>query len=124
MLITYRVLNQLLYVIIPDGEKRMWTLDWRLNMPVQLYYNFIFSLNTNLSVSARTVSEEFSSSGDSKTEEEQEKRSPKEKEGKDKDKERDEGKRTPGPRLNIKTVLSTYGDFHVKDKTAVRTSYL
>ena len=29
-----------------------------------------------------------------------------------------------GPRLNIKTVLSTYGDFHVKDKTAVRTSYL
>ena len=32
--------------------------------------------------------------------------------------------RPPGPRLNIKTVLSTYGDFHVKDKTAVRTSYL
>ena len=31
---------------------------------------------------------------------------------------------TPGPRVNIKTVLSTYGDFHVKDKTAVRTSYL
>ena len=30
----------------------------------------------------------------------------------------------PGPRLNIKTVLSTYGDFHVKDKTTVRTSYL
>ena len=30
----------------------------------------------------------------------------------------------PGRRLNIKTVLSTYGDFHVKDKTAVRTSYL
>ena len=29
-----------------------------------------------------------------------------------------------GPRLNMKTVLSTYGDFHVKDKTAVRTSYL
>ena len=29
-----------------------------------------------------------------------------------------------GPRPNIKTVLSTYGDFHVKDKTAVRTSYL
>ena len=29
-----------------------------------------------------------------------------------------------GPRLNIKTVLSTYGDFHVKDKTVVRTSYL
>ena len=27
-------------------------------------------------------------------------------------------------RLNIKTVLFTYGDFHVKDKTAVRTSYL
>ena len=27
----------------------------------------------------------------------------------------------PGPRLNIKTVLSTYGDFHVKDKTAVGT---
>ena len=33
-------------------------------------------------------------------------------------------KRSTGPRLNIKTVLSTYGDFHVKDKTAVRTSYL
>ena len=31
---------------------------------------------------------------------------------------------TSGPRLNIKTVLSTYDDFHVKDKTAVRTSYL
>ena len=31
---------------------------------------------------------------------------------------------TPGPRLNIKTVLSAYGDFHVKDMTAVRTSYL
>ena len=30
----------------------------------------------------------------------------------------------PGPRLNIKTFLSMYGDFHVKDKTAVRTSYL
>ena len=29
-----------------------------------------------------------------------------------------------GPRLNIKTVLSTYGVFHVKDKTAVGTSYL
>ena len=29
-----------------------------------------------------------------------------------------------GPGLNIKTVLSMYGDFHVKDKTAVRTSYL
>ena len=27
---------------------------------------------------------------------------------------------TSGPRLNIKTVLSTYGDFHVKDKTAVK----
>ena len=36
---------------------------------------------------------------------------------------RTEGRRT-GPRLNIKTVLSTYGDFHVKDKTAFRTSYL
>ena len=24
-----------------------------------------------------------------------------------------------GPRLNIKTVLSTYVDFHVKDKTAL-----
>ena len=34
------------------------------------------------------------------------------------------GPLAPGPRLNIKTVLSTYGDFHVKDKTAVRTSYL
>ena len=33
-------------------------------------------------------------------------------------------KGAPGPHLNIKTVLSTYGDFHVKDKTAVRTSYL
>ena len=33
-------------------------------------------------------------------------------------------KQAPGPRLNIKTVLSTYGDFHVKDKTAVMTSYL
>ena len=33
-------------------------------------------------------------------------------------------KKASGPRLNIKTVLSTYGDFHVKDKTAVRTSYL
>ena len=31
---------------------------------------------------------------------------------------------TSGPRLNIKTVLSAYGNFHVKDKTAVRTSYL
>ena len=34
------------------------------------------------------------------------------------------GRYTTGPRLNIKTVLSTYGDFHVKDKKAVRTSYL
>ena len=33
-------------------------------------------------------------------------------------------KSAPGPCLNIKTVLSTYGDFHVKDKTAVTTSYL
>ena len=33
-------------------------------------------------------------------------------------------KQLTGPRLNIKTVLCTYGDFHVKDKTAVRTSYL
>ena len=32
--------------------------------------------------------------------------------------------KTSGPCLNIKTVLSTYGDFYVKDKTAVRTSYL
>ena len=32
--------------------------------------------------------------------------------------------RLSGPRLNIKTVLFTYGDFHVKDKTDVRTSYL
>ena len=32
--------------------------------------------------------------------------------------------RAPGPRLNIKTVLSRYGDSYVKDKTAVRTSYL
>ena len=31
---------------------------------------------------------------------------------------------TAGPRLNIKTVLSQYGDSYVKDKTAVRTSYL
>ena len=30
----------------------------------------------------------------------------------------------PGPRLNIKTVFPRYGDSHVKDKTAVRTSYL
>ena len=28
--------------------------------------------------------------------------------------------RGSGPRLNIKTVLSTYGDFHVKDKTYLR----
>ena len=35
-----------------------------------------------------------------------------------------EDKDPSGPRLNIKTVLSTYGDFHLKDKTAVRTSYL
>ena len=28
------------------------------------------------------------------------------------------GETDPGPRLNIKTVLSTYGDFHVKDKTS------
>ena len=34
------------------------------------------------------------------------------------------GVKDPGPWFNIKTVLSTYGDFHVKDKTAVRTSYL
>ena len=32
--------------------------------------------------------------------------------------------RKPGPCLNIKTVLFRYGDFHVKDKMAVRTSYL
>ena len=37
---------------------------------------------------------------------------------------RDSHHKGSGPRLNIKTVLSTYGDFHVKDKTAVRTSYL
>ena len=29
-----------------------------------------------------------------------------------------------GPRLNIKDCLSRYGDSHVKDKTAGRTSYL
>ncbi len=40
---------------------------------------------------ARTVSEEFSSSGDSKTEEDQEKKSPKDKDGKDKEK--DDGKK-------------------------------
>ena len=34
------------------------------------------------------------------------------------------GMKTPGPRLNIKTVLSRYGDSYVKDETAVRTSYL
>ena len=38
--------------------------------------------------------------------------------------EESEYKIASGPRLNIKTVLSMYGDFHVKDKTAVRTSYL
>ena len=32
--------------------------------------------------------------------------------------------KTPGPRLNIKDRLSRYGDSHVKDKTAGRTSYL
>ena len=31
---------------------------------------------------------------------------------------------TAGPRLNIKDRLSRYGDSHVKDKTAGRTSYL
>ena len=30
----------------------------------------------------------------------------------------------PGPRLNIKDRLPRYGDSHVKDKTAGRTSYL
>ena len=30
----------------------------------------------------------------------------------------------PGPRLNKKDRLSRYGDSHVKDKTAGRTSYL
>ena len=35
-----------------------------------------------------------------------------------------DGKLQTGPHLNIKTVLSTYGDSHVKDKTAARTSYL
>ena len=30
----------------------------------------------------------------------------------------------PGPHLNIKTVFPRYGDFHVKDKTAARPSYL
>ena len=34
------------------------------------------------------------------------------------------GGMSPWARVNIKTVLSTYGDFHDKDKTAVRTSYL
>lgn len=37
------------------------------------------------------VTEEFSSSGDSKTEEDQEKRSPKDKESKDRDRDRDDG---------------------------------
>ena len=32
--------------------------------------------------------------------------------------------KSPGPRLNIKTVLSRYGYSYVEDKTAVRTSYL
>ena len=32
--------------------------------------------------------------------------------------------KSPGPRLNIKDRLSRYGDSHVKDKTAGRTSYL
>ena len=31
---------------------------------------------------------------------------------------------TPGPRLNINTVFPRYGDYHVKDKTVVRPSYL
>ena len=31
---------------------------------------------------------------------------------------------SPGPRLNIKTVIPMYGDSHVKDKTVVRPSYL
>ena len=30
----------------------------------------------------------------------------------------------PGPHLNIKTVFPRYVDYHVKDKTAVRPSYL
>ena len=30
----------------------------------------------------------------------------------------------PGGRLNKKDGLTRYGDSHVKDKTAVRTSYL
>ena len=30
----------------------------------------------------------------------------------------------PGPCLNIKTILSKYGDSHVKDKTVARPSYL
>ena len=29
-----------------------------------------------------------------------------------------------GPRLNIKTVFPSYGDYHVKDKTVARPSYL
>ena len=31
---------------------------------------------------------------------------------------------TPGTHLNIKTVFPRYGDFHVKDKTVARPSYL
>ena len=30
----------------------------------------------------------------------------------------------PGPRLNINTIFSRYGDSHVKDKTVARPSYL
>ena len=30
----------------------------------------------------------------------------------------------PGPHLNIKTIVHRYGDSHVKDKTAMRPSYL
>ena len=32
--------------------------------------------------------------------------------------------RSPGPRLNIKTVFPRYGDSHVKDETVTRPSYL
>ena len=32
--------------------------------------------------------------------------------------------REPGPRLNIKTIFPRYGDFHIKDKTVVRPSYI
>ena len=32
--------------------------------------------------------------------------------------------RAPGPRLNIKTVFSRYGDSHVKDKTVAIPAYL